>query len=247
MTGGVEQGGLVPPPSGTAGGGGPSGDAAPGKEMVRRAPVLPARRGRVGGGAGAAAADRGRRRGRGRAGGHARADARRHPLAGPQHGALHRHRRVRAGTAVVGGAHERPLRAADARCRSGRGLRAAHRLGAARRAGPRAAAPPPDGLDHRTAGPGPRRRRWLLGGIGFLLGLGAVLAIAHRDTAWLLTPVQKVVDGVAWAVWLLGVVWPAAVVALPVLLLVGLWQVGRRHGSVPRWAAPASAHGSTRR
>ena len=109
-------------------------------------------------GAGVAAADRNQCRGRGRAGGHARADARCRPLAGPQHGALPRHRRVRAGEALVGGAHERPLRAADARCRSGRGLRAAHRLGTARGTGPRTAAPPPDGLDHRAAGPGPRRR-----------------------------------------------------------------------------------------
>ena len=44
-------------------------------------------------------------------------------------------------------------------------------------------------------------------GIGFLLGLGAVLAIAHRDAAWLLTPPQKAVDGIAWLVWLLGVIW----------------------------------------
>ena len=40
----------------------------------------------------------------------------------------------------------------------------------------------------------------ILTGIGFLLGLGGVLAIAHRDAAWLLTPVQKAVDGdrVGW-------------------------------------------------
>ena len=30
-------------------------------------------------------------------------------------------------------------------------------------------------------------------------------------------------------------------VALPGLVLAGLWQVGRRHGSVPRWAAPTGA------
>ena len=29
--------------------------------------------------------------------------------------------------------------------------------------------------------------------------------------------------------------------ALPGLVLAGLWQVGRRHGSVPRWAAPTGA------
>ncbi len=40
--------------------------------------------------------------------------------------------------------------------------------------------------------PGPRRRgRWSCRGIGFLLGLGAVLAIAHRDAAWLLTPTTE--------------------------------------------------------
>ena len=78
-------------------------------------------------------------------------------------------------------------------------------------------------------------------GIGFLLGLGAVLAIAHRDIAWLLTPIQKAVDGVAWAVWLLDVLSMPVAVALPVLALAGLWQVGRRHGSVPRWAAPTGA------
>jgi S-DNA-T family DNA segregation ATPase FtsK/SpoIIIE len=70
-----------------------------------------------------------------------------------------------------------------------------------------------------------------------LLGLGAVLAVAHRDTAWLLTPVQKLVDGIAWAVWLLGVIWLPVTLALPWLVVAGLWQLGRRHGSVPRWAA----------
>jgi DNA segregation ATPase FtsK/SpoIIIE, S-DNA-T family len=76
-------------------------------------------------------------------------------------------------------------------------------------------------------------------GIGFLLGLGTVLAIAHKDPSWLLAPVQKAVDGIAWLVWLLGMIWLPITVVAPWLLLAGLWQVGRRHGSVPRWAAPA--------
>ena len=80
-----------------------------------------------------------------------------------------------------------------------------------------------------------------MAGIGFLLGLGAVLAIAHKDAAWLLAPVQKVVDGVAWLVWLLDAIWLPLTVALPWLVLAGLWQLGRQHGSVPRWAAPAGA------
>ena len=41
--------------------------------------------------------------------------------------------------------------------------------------------------------------------------------------------------------WLLDVIWLPLTVAVPWLVLAGLWQVGRRHGSVPRWAAPAGA------
>jgi len=79
----------------------------------------------------------------------------------------------------------------------------------------------------------------IMTGIAFLLGLGAVLAIAHKDTSWLLTPLQKTVDGIAWLVWLLDAIWLPATMALPWLLLAGLWQLGRQHGRVPRWAAPA--------
>jgi S-DNA-T family DNA segregation ATPase FtsK/SpoIIIE len=79
----------------------------------------------------------------------------------------------------------------------------------------------------------------VMSGIGVLLGLGAVLAIAHHDTGWLLTPLQKAVDGVAWVVWLLGAIWLPVTIATPWLVLAGLWQLGRRHGRVPRWAAPA--------
>jgi DNA segregation ATPase FtsK/SpoIIIE, S-DNA-T family len=81
----------------------------------------------------------------------------------------------------------------------------------------------------------------VMAGIGSLLALGVVLAIAHRDAGWMLTPTQKVVDGIAWLVWLAGIIWTPLVVLVPVLLLAGVWQVGRRHGSVPRWAAPAGA------
>jgi S-DNA-T family DNA segregation ATPase FtsK/SpoIIIE len=81
----------------------------------------------------------------------------------------------------------------------------------------------------------------VMSGIGFLLALGVVLAVAHRDTSWLLVPVQKAVDAIAWLVWLFGVVWLPATLVAPFLLLTGLRQLGRQHGKLPRWAAPAGA------
>jgi hypothetical protein len=58
---------------------------------------------------------------------------------------------------MVGGPHQRPLRTAHARSRSGRRLRAAHQLGTTRRTSTRTPPPPPHGLDHRTPGPHPHR------------------------------------------------------------------------------------------
>jgi DNA segregation ATPase FtsK/SpoIIIE, S-DNA-T family len=86
----------------------------------------------------------------------------------------------------------------------------------------------------------------LLCTVGLLLLLGGVLAIAHRDLAWLLTPAQWAIDTIAWLVRLLDAVWLPIAVALPWVTLAMLWRVGRHHGSVPRWAAaPGSpAHAS---
>jgi DNA segregation ATPase FtsK/SpoIIIE, S-DNA-T family len=42
-------------------------------------------------------------------------------------------------------------------------------------------------------------------------------------------------------VWLFDLIWTPITLALPGLIVAGLWQVGRRSGSMPRWAAPAGA------
>ncbi len=87
-----------------------------------------------------------------------------------------------------------------------------------------------------------------MSGIGFLLALGVVLAVAHRDASWLLTPAQKAVDAIAWLVWLLGVVWLPATLVAPGLLLArcgssgastARCRGGRRRpvpGTTPRWS-----------
>ena len=77
---------------------------------------------------------------------------------------------------------------------------------------------------------------WL---VAALLGLGALLAIAHSDLAWVLAPLNVAVQVVAWLVWLAGVVWRPALIGLLVLAVAGVWQIGRRSGSVPGWATPA--------
>ena len=51
--------------------------------------------------------------------------------------------------------------------------------------------------------------------------------------------VRTLAREIAWLVWLLGGIWLPLPVATPWLVLAGLWQVGRRRGTVSRRAAPA--------
>ncbi len=81
----------------------------------------------------------------------------------------------------------------------------------------------------------------ILSATGLLLGLGAVLAIGYEDFSWLLAPLHTAVDVVTWLVWLLGVLWLPAVLTAPWVVVAGLWQVGRRSGAVPQWAAPSGS------
>jgi len=64
--------------------------------------------------------------------------------------------------------------------------------------------------------------------VGALLGLGAVLAVAHADLAWILAPLATVVQAVAWLVWLADTVWRPLLITLGVVGLIGVWQIGRR-------------------
>ena len=79
----------------------------------------------------------------------------------------------------------------------------------------------------------------LLWSVGALLGLGAVLAVAHADLSWVLAPLATVVQAVAWLVWLAEAVWRPLLITLAVVGVVGVWQLGRRSGALPAWATPA--------
>ena len=76
---------------------------------------------------------------------------------------------------------------------------------------------------------------WLIGG---LLGLGGVLAVAHSDLTWVLAPLNSAVQAVAWGVWLLDTIWRPVLLAVAVVGVVGVWEIGRRSGALPRWATP---------
>ena len=79
---------------------------------------------------------------------------------------------------------------------------------------------------------------WLVGG---LLGLGAVLAVAHSDLTWIVAPLGTAVQATAWGVWLVEVVWRPVLIGLGVFGVVGVWEIGRSSGALPGWATPANA------
>jgi S-DNA-T family DNA segregation ATPase FtsK/SpoIIIE len=76
---------------------------------------------------------------------------------------------------------------------------------------------------------------------GLLLGLGAVLAIGYQDFSWLLAPLHTATDVIARIVWVLSVLWLPVVLTVPMVVVAGLWQVGRRSGGVPTGAAPGGS------
>ena len=80
-----------------------------------------------------------------------------------------------------------------------------------------------------------------VGAAGVLLILGMLLAWARRDVADVLTPLNTVVDLVAWVAFLASVIWEPLLNLLPFLAVAGAWAVGRNQKAAPTWALPADA------
>ncbi|WP_405474796.1 cell division protein FtsK [Streptomyces canus] len=78
-----------------------------------------------------------------------------------------------------------------------------------------------------------------VGAAGILLILGMLLAWARRDVADVLTPLNTVVDLVAWVAFLASVIWEPLLNMLPFLAVAGAWAVGRNQKAAPTWALPA--------
>ncbi|MFE9937098.1 FtsK/SpoIIIE domain-containing protein [Streptomyces hirsutus] len=77
-------------------------------------------------------------------------------------------------------------------------------------------------------------------GIGALVALGVVLAIANEDIGDVVTPLMAVIEFIRLLITIVTVVWGPLVTLGPFLALLGLWAVGRNQQAAPNWALPAN-------
>ncbi|QNP71746.1 ATP-binding protein [Streptomyces roseirectus] len=78
-------------------------------------------------------------------------------------------------------------------------------------------------------------------GIGSLVALGVVLAVATKDPWDVVTPLMAVVEFIRLMITIVSVVWGPLVTLAPFLALLALWSVGARQQAAPAWALPANA------
>ncbi|TJZ50305.1 ATP-binding protein [Streptomyces piniterrae] len=81
-------------------------------------------------------------------------------------------------------------------------------------------------------------------GIGTLVALGVVLAIANKDVTDVITPIKAVIDFIALMITIVQVVWPYAITLGPLFALLGLWAVGQHQQAAPQWALPTNVRSS---
>ncbi|WP_274914406.1 FtsK/SpoIIIE domain-containing protein [Streptomyces sp. WZ-12] len=77
-------------------------------------------------------------------------------------------------------------------------------------------------------------------GVGGLVALGIVLAIANKDVTDVITPIKAVIDFIALMITIVQVVWPYVITLGPLFALLGLWAVGQHQQAAPQWALPAN-------
>jgi len=81
----------------------------------------------------------------------------------------------------------------------------------------------------------------VVAGAGLLLALGVMLAWYNRDVRDVLTPMNTVIEFVGWVAFLASVIWKPLLDALPLLILMGVWSVGRNQHTAPTWALPTDS------
>lgn len=77
----------------------------------------------------------------------------------------------------------------------------------------------------------------------FLLVIGLAFAIHNGDLSTTLDPLIAVAGAVGWIAAAIGVAWSIGIFLAPVLLVGGLWHVGRQAQAGPQWLMPASQAG----
>ncbi|MFF3844784.1 ATP-binding protein [Streptomyces sp. NPDC002328] len=77
-------------------------------------------------------------------------------------------------------------------------------------------------------------------GIGSLVALGVVMAIATKDVTDVVTPLMATVDFINLLITIVQVVWGPLISLGPFLALLALWAVGQHQQAAPAWAMPAN-------
>ncbi|MFF7675719.1 ATP-binding protein [Actinacidiphila glaucinigra] len=77
-------------------------------------------------------------------------------------------------------------------------------------------------------------------GIGGLIALGIVMAIATKDVTDVVTPIMAVIKFINLMITIVQVVWGPMVHSGPFLALLALWAVGRHQQAAPQWTMPAN-------
>ncbi|WP_405888083.1 ATP-binding protein [Streptomyces sp. NBC_01136] len=81
-------------------------------------------------------------------------------------------------------------------------------------------------------------------GIGSLVALGVVLAIANKDITDVITPIMAVIEFIRLLITIVQVVWGPLISIGPFLALLALWAVGSKQQAAPAWALPAGVRNS---
>lgn len=78
-------------------------------------------------------------------------------------------------------------------------------------------------------------------GIGGLVALGVMLAIATGQPTDVITPLMATVEFIRLLITIVAIVWGPLVTLGPFVGLLALWSVGRKRQAAPQWALPARA------
>ncbi|WP_108999708.1 FtsK/SpoIIIE domain-containing protein [Streptomyces rishiriensis] len=81
-------------------------------------------------------------------------------------------------------------------------------------------------------------------GIGSLVALGIVMAIANKDVTDVITPIAAVIEFINLLITIVQVVWGPLISLGPFLALLALWAVGSKQQAAPAWAMPANVRSS---